>query len=90
LVLVNTNKGLAIFEQVRKYLLYEPSNIDECRQRHLTVPAQASPNRNAFWNDFYAQGFEFVAKKYTDYGFINWVKHKVLKTMLHKIRICRK
>lgn len=91
LVLLNTIKGKRIFENVKEYLIYESSGIDECKQRHLTEPAKPSLKRDIFWKDYYEHGFEYVAKKYTDYGFINLVKHKIkdniLKPMLSKLGI---
>ena len=89
LVLINTKKGEAIFENVKECLIYESSSIDECKQRHLTEPAKPSPKRDVFWKDYYEHNFKYVAKKYTNYGFINRVKHKVkhniLKPLLSKL-----
>lgn len=87
LVLVNTKKGEAVFEKVKDQLVYETSNMDECRQRHLTVPAEPSPKRNEFWHDYYEHGFEYVAKKYTEHGLVNRAKHQVLKPVMAKMGI---
>jgi len=87
LVLINTKKGEAVFEKIKTGLVYEISTMDECRQRHLTVPAEPSPNRDGFWNDYYECGFEYVAKKYTEYGLRNRVKQRVLKPILAKVGI---
>lgn len=87
LVLVNTEKGKAVFEKVKVGLVYEVSTMDECRQRHLTVPAEPSPKRDIFWNDYYEHGFEYVAKKYTEYGLRNRVKQGVLKPVLDKVGV---
>ncbi len=87
LVLLNTPKGEAIFDKIKGHLDYVASSIEECRQRHLTEPAEPSPKRAVFWNDYYEYGFEYVAKKYTDYGFVNGLKHNVIKPMLSKIGV---
>ena len=86
LTLLHTKKGEAIFESVKECLIYESSSIDECKQqRHLTEPAKRSPKRDVFWKDYYEYGFEYVAKKYTNYGFINRVKHKIKNNILKPI-----
>jgi len=87
LVLLNTKKGAAIFEKIKNHLIYEESNAGECTQRNLIRPTEPSPKRDVFWEDYYKYGFEYVAKKYTDYGFINRVKHAVLKPVLSKFGI---
>jgi coenzyme F420-reducing hydrogenase beta subunit len=79
LVLVNTKKGEAIFENTKDRLIIEASTMDECRQRPLTVPAEPSPKRDVFWNDYHEHGFEYVAKKYTEYGLSNRFKQRVFK-----------
>jgi len=86
LVLLNTTKGKNIFENINKCLLHKQSNVEECkqRQRHLMEPATRSPLRDAFWKDYHNNGFEYVAKKYTNYGLLNRFKQKILKPMLDK------
>lgn len=87
LVLVNTKKGEAMFEKVKSGLVFEASTMDDCRQRHLIVPAEPSPKREVFWNDYYGHGFEYVAKKYTEYGLRNRFKQRVLKPVLDKLGV---
>jgi len=87
LVLVNTKKGEAIFENTKDRLIIEASTMDECRQRHLTVPAEPSPKRDVFWNDYHEHGFEYVAKKYTEYGLSNRFKQRVFKPVLDKLGV---
>ena len=62
LVLLNTEKGVVLFEKIKGNLIFEKSNIDECKQRHLTRPAEPSPDRDVFWSEYYKYGFEYVAK----------------------------
>jgi coenzyme F420-reducing hydrogenase beta subunit len=85
LVLINTQKGEAIFENIKENLLYLSSNINECRQRTLMQADAEPPQRNIFWQDYYCHGFEYVAKKYTSYGLINKIKRNVLKPLLSNL-----
>jgi coenzyme F420-reducing hydrogenase beta subunit len=87
LVLINSKKGEMIFKNVKRHLIYEISNMVECKQRHLTTPAEPSPKRDTFWKEYNEHGFEYVAKKYTNYGFINKFKPNVLKHILCKLGI---
>jgi len=66
LVLVNTPKASFIIEQIKQQLILQPSSIEECigRQRHFKKSAESSLRRDAFWNDFYNKGIEFVLEKY--------------------------
>lgn len=87
LVLLNTKKGVLIFDKIKDQLIYEESNVNECKQHNLTRPTEPSPQRDIFWKDYYKNGFEYIAKKYTDYGFINRLKHSnsILKTIFKEI-----
>lgn len=89
LLLINTEKGEKIFSQINKDLLYLVSNIDEVKQRNLTMPTKISPKREEFWKGFNKYGYEYVAKKYTTYGMKNRIKQKVIKPILSKIGILK-
>jgi len=74
LVLVNTNKGKQVFEDIRKQLIVRESNVIDCLQPQLKYPSEVSPNRGEFWNDYEAKGYEYVIKKYAGYNFKNMSK----------------
>lgn len=65
----------------------EPSSIEECvgPQVHLKRPAEPSPKRDVFWNDFNNKGMDFVLKKYTYPKFSTKMKRKIIKPLLVKI-----
>ncbi len=87
LLLVNTKKGNSIIEQIKQRLIMQPSSIEECvgPQVHLKRPAEPSPKRDVFWNDFNNKGMDFVLKKYTYPKFSTKMKRKIIKPLLVKI-----
>jgi len=85
LVLVNTEKGSSIIEQIKQRLIMQPSSVEECieRQTNLKKPAKPSPKRNEFWSKYFEKGFEFVQKKYA-YPNLSSRMRKILKPLLVK------
>lgn len=79
LVLINTEKGLAAFEDVREDILFKQGNIIDCMQPNLRKPTECSPRRVEFWEDYYSNGFNYVAKKYAGYGLIAEYRKLVAK-----------
>jgi coenzyme F420-reducing hydrogenase beta subunit len=65
-VLVNTPNGAKHFAAIRDTLLVRPTLPAEiaARQKVLREPPRPAKNRDAFWSDFRAHGFDFVRKKY--------------------------
>jgi len=89
LVLINTRRGEVVFESARKALFCVPCDIDECRSRTLSRADAAPSKRKSFWEDYYRHGFENVARRYSDYGFVNLVRHRVMRPFLSKLGIMR-
>lgn len=86
LLLINSPKGNAVFEEIKDMLIYELSSVDECKQgqNHLKKPASQSPKRALFWSDFQKKGIEFVLKKYTHPTIFSRIKQKIIKPILVK------
>lgn len=70
LVLVNSDKGDALFEAVRNHLEVRESCKQNCLQRNLQGPPPRSEKAGAFWKDYHEKGMHYVMIKYTDYGVI--------------------
>ncbi|MBN1604005.1 MAG: Coenzyme F420 hydrogenase/dehydrogenase, beta subunit C-terminal domain [Chitinispirillaceae bacterium] len=85
LVLVNTQKGRNVFENVKQYINYLESSADKCIQPNLQLPSKASSFRNLFWKDYIKHGFTYVGKKYGNLGWMERLKYIMLK-MKSKIR----
>lgn len=88
LILVNTAKGRELFDKTKDDFYVYSSNSDECAQRNLQTPTPISPNRDAFWRDYYDHGFEFVAKKYAGYNLKSYAKNKI-KSALNKLGLLK-
>lgn len=75
LVLVNSEKGMNLFWGASKYLIIKPIPIEQCMQRNLQSHTLYTPRRQEeFWHDYFARGFNYVLKKYTEYGVIGKIK----------------
>lgn len=78
LVLINTQKGEELVNQVKDNLVIIESNLANCHQRNLEEPTPRPKNREEFWNDYQAHGYEYIAKKYGN----DTIKARV-SSMLH-------
>lgn len=82
LVLINTSKGEAILNDIKKDVELIKCDINKSLQPQLKYPTEKSEARGAFWKDYYSKGFKYVAKKYGNYKFSDKVKiciKKILK-----------
>lgn len=77
LVLINSNKGMEIFNESLNDIYYKEANIDSCIQPNLKEPSKPSSIREQFWNDYYKKGFIYILKRYSGYGYVNKIKKKV-------------
>jgi len=81
LVILNTKKGKKIFEDSKKYIEFEKSNVEKCLQHNLISSTKEPSNNKIFWNEYKKKGFYFISKKYSDYSLKNKLK-KFLKFFL--------
>lgn len=85
LLIINTEKGKAVLEDIKEKVLLSEQTIEEAkkRQKNLYRPSPKSGRREEFWRDYEKKGIKFVLKKYTEEGF--WVRAKrSIKKMLGK------
>ena len=80
LVLVNTEKGNALFEKIKERMEVIPTQLDKCMQPNLQHPTVIHPKRMKFEQDYQNRGFEYVFKHYGNTG---W-RYK-LRILLNKI-----
>jgi coenzyme F420-reducing hydrogenase beta subunit len=66
LLFINTSKGEDILSKIEGKMSLRERTIQEALATNssLQSPFPASPQRNAFWDDYNKYGFEFCAKKY--------------------------
>lgn len=79
LVLVNSLKGMELFENIKNQINYRESNIKDCLQHNLQKPTKPFPKREQFWQDYWSKDFEYVLKQYTVYGVKGKIKKLVRK-----------
>jgi hypothetical protein len=77
-VIINSPKGRTVFSGICEYINSTQSNITALikRQRNLSKPSTANDRREEFWRDYSSHDFDYIAKKYTNYGNPKeWIKY---------------
>ncbi len=64
MVLVNSIKGQNLLSEVSEQLIMQEATIHNSGQVNLKQPTPKPKNREAFWNDYYNQGFNYALNKY--------------------------
>lgn len=64
LVMVNSNKGFDLFNNISKTIHFVESNKNDAWQPHLEYPVKCPKLRNKFWDEYHSKGFSFIMKKY--------------------------
>lgn len=83
LVLVNSLKGQAVFEQIKDSLYCKQCNTIDCAkyQHNLNQPTPRPANRDAFWQDYRKMGFNYIIKKYAGFGIAGRMKSFTVKEL---------
>lgn len=63
LVLINSNKGLKIWDGICDKLDYIEIKKEECVQPNLCAPSEKPQNRSFYWDSYRTLGFEFAGKR---------------------------
>lgn len=74
LVLVNGEKGEAVFEAVKNTLRWKETRLEDSIQPPLKAPFPKPENRELFWRDLQSKKFCYVANKYGGAGVLNKIK----------------
>lgn len=77
LVLVNTVKGEQVFEEIKEDIDFWENKLEDSLQPNLIGPTKKPLIREVFWEDYYKNGFLFIAKKYGGYNFKSFVRSKL-------------
>lgn len=83
LLLVNTDKGSAVFEKIKDKYIIQPSDVKHCKQPRLIYPVTMNPKRDVFWREYNSQKFDHIARKYWKYGLWNQIKGNVRMILSH-------
>lgn len=89
LVLVNTAKGMELFEKAKQDFKWFECEITNCIQPTLVKPSTASSRREAFWNDYSKMNFSDFWKKYTKPLTMPMRLKKIVKNGLYHLGIRR-
>lgn len=74
LVLINNEKGEKVFDLIKKDLIYQTSTVEKCMMSTMQRPFSKPEDREEFWDSYLKKDFDFMAKKYGEYGLINVFK----------------
>lgn len=66
LVIVNTERGKNYFEKARVDLQVVEVGIEGFMQPNLRQPSTLPADRDQFWRDYRANGFDYISRKYGD------------------------
>lgn len=84
-VMLNTEKGIVLFDEIKNNLYFEEVSLDDItamQPRLKKNNADLSAQTDKFWRDYQKYGFEYVLKKYTGYGgYRTKIKRKILKRL---------
>lgn len=82
LLLINSEKGRFLFNNIKSEVYYIQSNLEDSKQNALSHPTAHNKLREQFLNEYSLHGFKYVIKKYTQEGWrLRW-KTKIAK-LLH-------
>ena len=84
LVLLNTEKGQAIYEQIKKDVDERRFRDKSWQQPRLSRPTDKPLTRAQFWIDYEKNGFLYISKKYANYCVSTIIKNR-LKGLFRKI-----
>lgn len=84
-VLINTKKGLEVFNQIKNGLSciqteLKPA-IQVCMSRHVTEPKL----RKKYWRDYHKYGISYVENKYGHYNWIDNLKSNIFAPIVRKL-----
>ena len=64
LLLINNQKGEALFNDVKGELVLLETGLNDCMQNNLHTPTAKPQEYEDFWKCYMANGFEYAAKRY--------------------------
>lgn len=79
LILVHTEKGMDLWNNIKNVLEWRESNTIDCLQPNLIKPTNKSPVREEFWKDYERHGIDYIMKKYGTEPVMIKIRNKVKK-----------
>lgn len=90
MLILNTNKALNLYNEVKDHLICRKSNLTDAFYDNHKRPAKMNVNRDDFWKDYQAHGYLYVAQKYSAYTTVGRIKRQtkiILKEFSKKLNI---
>ena len=81
LVLIHTERGKELFDEIKEKLDMRESNTTDCWQLNLQEPTKPSQIRHKFWKDYKKHGIDFCMEHYGSVTLMRRIERK-LKKML--------
>lgn len=79
LVIINSDKGLAVYDQIKKDLEMFECGVEDCKQEALYEPCECPQSRDKFWEEYSHKSFLHIAKKHGKY------KSSAIKSTIKRI-----
>lgn len=81
LILIHTERGRALFDEIKESLEYRESNTRDCWQMNLEEPTKPSEIRHKFWNDYRKHGIDYVMEHYGSSALMRRIERKIKKIL---------
>ena len=82
LVIVNTEKGKKLYENIMPEIEQYKVDIKDYLQPQMQYPNKKYKKYEEFWNDYKEKGFEYITKKYAGKNLLGKVKRTLRKVRL--------
>ncbi len=86
LVIVHTESGRKLFDNVSSAIDYQPSNRKECLQPRLISPQLRPNDRDLFWSDMQEKGMDYCIEKYVEHYDVS-IKEKIKKCLKRLLKM---
>ena len=81
LVLIHTERGKELFDEIKENMDYRESNTTDCWQLNLQEPTKPSEIRHKFWRDYRKHGIDYVMEHYGSVTFLHRARRKIQKIL---------
>lgn len=86
LVIVHTESGRELFNNVSSAIEYQISNRKECLQPRLISPQLRPNDRDLFWSDMQEKGMDYCIEKYVEQYNVS-IKEKIKKYLKRLLKV---
>ena len=83
IALINTPKGMNLFEGIKSNCSYFDSSLEKTKQPQLHAPIGFEPLSTKFWAEYQKYGYNHISKTYGEVGFVARLKTRIKKLINH-------